>query len=357
MSNEMNEAYKKAIIVLSEMMPGEESPGSTSYKRKMTGGSLATRNRMARYRQLDRRSGKQQTHKVHPGMQTAHTDPTPGPSLHEDYVRMAEILVEKGLLRRVGKKAALGAALAAATAAQSSTTGKKPAPKPPSTISVPAKGKPQQAQDLQLGQHKKLGPQKAKGKPAQGPQFVGDAERGGHRIAQVPKPKPKGKNWLPTALGASLGAGYVASRLARRERRKAQQADHEREYAKTKPNTPPPVIQKYKKENVRSHTDPTPGPSLHETYGRLINIILEYKKRSKEDWERVRLGSELIDPTGKPLTGQQRRKISLTKERADRKKAAKRKKAAAKRAKAKKKAPAPDPNHGWSVADEPLHYL
>lgn len=106
-----------------------------------------------------------------------------------------------------------------------------------------------------------------------------------------------------------------------------------------------------------AHTDPILGPSLHETYERLISIILEYKKRSKEDWERVRLGSELIDPTGKPLTGQQRRKISLTKERADRKKAAKRKKAAAKRAKAKKKAPAPDPNHGWSVADEPLHYL
>jgi len=117
------------------------------------------------------------------------------------------------------------------------------------------------------------------------------------------------------------------------------------------------VMWKHRKEDVRSHTDPIPGPSLHETYGRLINIILEYKKRSKEDWERVRLGSELIDPTGKPLTGQQRRKIVLTKERADRKKAAKRKKAAAKRAKAKKKAPAPDPNHGWSVADEPLHYL
>ena len=58
--------------------------------------------------------------------------------------------------------------------------------------------------------------------------------------------------------------------------------------------------------------------SVHETYGRLINIILEYKKKSKEYWERVRMGSELLGD--KPLTGQQRRKISLTKTRADRKK-------------------------------------
>ena len=79
----MNEAYKKLIVLLSEMMAGEESPGSAAYKQKMTGGSLATKNRMARYRQLDRRSGKLQTHKVRPGMQMAHTDPTPGPSLQE----------------------------------------------------------------------------------------------------------------------------------------------------------------------------------------------------------------------------------------------------------------------------------
>ena len=94
MSNEMNEAYKKSIVILSEMMAGEQSPGSTAYKQQMSGGSLATKNRMARYRQLDRRSGKNQSAQK-PGMRMAHTHPTPGPSLHEDYLRMAELMVEK----------------------------------------------------------------------------------------------------------------------------------------------------------------------------------------------------------------------------------------------------------------------
>ena len=91
MSNEMNEAYRKSIVVLSELMQGEFSPVSTKGKGEAfaTNQTLAGKNARRRFQQLSRRSGQAQTHKVKPGMpQLDHTHPTEGPSLHEDYLRM-----------------------------------------------------------------------------------------------------------------------------------------------------------------------------------------------------------------------------------------------------------------------------
>ena len=73
------------------------------------------------------------------------------------------------------------------------------------------------------------------------------------------------------------------------------------------------------------NTSPPEGPSLHETYGRLIDMLVEYKKKPKEYWERIDMGSELIG--GEKLTPKERRKKSLTKTRKDRKRDADRAKA------------------------------
>ena len=86
---------------------------------------------------------------------------------------------------------------------------------------------------------------------------------------------------------------------------------------------------------VNSHTDPTPGPSLHEAYVRLIDIIVEASKSQKralkavaqstkhadyhdeKKWRRSPLGSELLNPKKARLPWKKRREIALAKRDAD----------------------------------------
>jgi len=96
MSNEMNEAYKKAIAILSEVKVEQADPshGSTAHRRTM-GGSQEAKGKRQKWQRREREAGQRQTDKVRPGMpQLAHTDPTPGPSLHETYERLISIFVE-----------------------------------------------------------------------------------------------------------------------------------------------------------------------------------------------------------------------------------------------------------------------
>ena len=92
----MNEAYKKAIAILSEVKVEQADPshGSTAHRRTM-GGSQEAKGKRQEYRRREREAGQRQTDKFRPGMpQLAHTDPTPGPSLHETYERLISIFVE-----------------------------------------------------------------------------------------------------------------------------------------------------------------------------------------------------------------------------------------------------------------------
>jgi hypothetical protein len=119
---------------------------------------------------------------------------------------------------------------------------------------------------------------------------------------------------------------------------------------------------------------PSPqGPSLHEEYRELIDMIVEYNKKPKAYWKRMTMGSEDIrskvdDPdveqqhiepkkrkkVGPRLTPRQRRKISLTNTRKERKETTKRKKVAKKR-KALKSMYDAQPHKPWHP--EPEHYL
>ena len=104
-----------------------------------------------------------------------------------------------------------------------------------------------------------------------------------------------------------------------------------------------------RRQSALDHTEPTPGPSLHETYVRLIDIIVEASKSQKralkavaqstkhadyhdeKKWRRSPLGSELLNPKKARLPWKKRREIALAKRDADDAIKKKRAKAAKKR--------------------------
>ena len=102
MSNEMNKAYERAIVILSEQAvqgPMSASQSMHHYgKGRSRAGAMARRPGDAAARQ----GRLELTQQARRRGELAHTDPTEGPSLHEDYLRMAELMVERGLIKKLG---------------------------------------------------------------------------------------------------------------------------------------------------------------------------------------------------------------------------------------------------------------
>ena len=93
---------------------------------------------------------------------------------------------------------------------------------------------------------------------------------------------------------------------------------------------------------------------MNETYERMTSLLIEYEKRSPEYWKSIRLGRELTG--GKQLSPKQRRKESLTKTRADRKRADKSKKDVATR-RALRSLFRAQPHRKFDAEGDERHYL
>ena len=93
---------------------------------------------------------------------------------------------------------------------------------------------------------------------------------------------------------------------------------------------------------------------MNETYERMTSLLIEYEKQSPEYWKRIRLGSELTG--GKKLSPRARRKISLTRTRAGRKRADQSKKDAVTR-KALRSLFRAQPHRKFDAEGDERHYL
>jgi len=396
MSNEMNKAYERAIVVLSEVMaqsPMTAAQSTHQYgKGRSRAGAMARRPGDAAARQGRLELNQQARRRG----ELAHTDPTEGPSLHEDYLRMAELMLEKDFLKKVGLA---GGMLASTLAGQGPT-------KPLTPEQHLARAETHQGEIKGLAKRtKKAGgeiikttggpvtpkfdvltqdPQKAWDKmkadkeahvPA--PLKQGAQSKGGATKAPTAKPETSGPVKTRTggtvrdSRGNPVGrASHVATKAPTTTTKKATLG---RSFADNDTGPTKADYEGVKKKALKSVFDkqthkkgggtgtgaklagagglvaagvvalrrrrklapvkeekinPTEDSSVHEAYGRLIDIIVEYKKQPKEYWERVKMGSEI---GGKKLSPKERRKISLTKTRKDRKRDAERAKAAKKR--------------------------
>ena len=219
MSNEMNEAYRKSIIILSEIMAPPpkvpNSPGSHLAKNKAFATDKTQAGKLARVnfaRQM-RQSALD------------HTDPTEGPSLHEDYLRMAELMLEKGILKNIGKAVRTG--VAGGAVALGGCVG------PNCAVEQP------EAEVQHRGEEAVQAMQRERGVQNPSVPYTKSGKKARQRSQETPAETAMRKN-------AKRNARKAAGKLD------------------------------------KSHTDAPEGPSLHETYGRLVSIVMEASsKRAK----------------------------------------------------------------------------
>ena len=286
----MNKAYERSIVLLSERMAQSPmtptSPGSHLAKQRAFATDQSSRGKQARveFGAARRRAAMDR--------QLAHTDPTEGPSLHEDYLRMAELMLKEGLLKKA-RNVALG--VGGLIGGSEEATAQTPPKDPTAITKTEPKG---------VVRHRGGVVKTASNKPV-------THSGGSASVKTKPETKPKatstpvsdegggtGTGWLAAAgllgaTGAAAGANWIANRGKRRRTR------------------PRPLARNRQDTN----TSPPEGPSLHEDYLRMAELMLKEGLLKKA--RNVALGTALstaacVGPTCDPQTSDDKNQQKIT---------------------------------------------